>query len=93
MNPYKNEIIIKQNESEDENPLDIINEIINQTDDKTYKKSNSIHKNYQNRETAFNDYYEQNGLDIISEEESTRYTVINGNLSKKFSINGICTNK
>lgn len=67
----------------------MINFIINETNDSKFKKSKSIHKEYQNRDTPFNDYYEQNGLDIISEEESTRNTVIFGNLSKKYSINGI----
>lgn len=67
----------------------MINLLINETNESNYKKSNSIHKQYQNKNMPFNDYYEQNKLDIISEEESTRHTVLFGNLSKKYSMNGI----
>lgn len=63
--------------------------LINETDESNLKQSTLIHKQYQSKNTPFNDYYEQNKLDIISEEESTRHTVVFGNLSKKYSINGI----
>jgi hypothetical protein len=87
--PSKKEIVLdNQDDESDTDPIDMIHSLIRETDESNLKQSTSIHKQYQSKQIPFNDYYEQNKLDIISEEESARHTVVFANLSKKHSING-----
>lgn len=79
--------VVDNNNSDDDDPMDFLDEFIQENiplETQSHLRSKpQIHKDAEYR---LRQYYDESPLDIVSEEASTRQTVIlNNNLSKRYS--------